>query len=147
MGSFITTALDIPPYPFLGDLMIENQSSPIDKQNRALPLAFGKYRGWSLRAVAASDPNYCGWLLKQPFVRREFPALYRALEGLALPQKRVRIVRVERRVLSGCSVYTFPSERIVRRPPAQQYAGVMSDLFDQIAPALQVTAPDGTQMP
>jgi hypothetical protein len=76
--------------------------------------------------VAASDPNYCRWLLKQPFVRREFPALHRALEGLALPQGRARVVRVERHALGGCSLYTFPSERIVRRPPSQQCAGAMA---------------------
>jgi hypothetical protein len=85
-----------------------------------LALSFGKYHGWGLSAVVASDPNYCRWLLKQPFVRREFPALHSALAALALPQGRVRVVRVERRTLGSCEVYTFPDECIVRRPPAWQ---------------------------
>ena len=84
-------------------------------ETSGLALPFGKYHGWLLSAVVASDPNYCRWLSKQPFVRREFPALRSALEALALPQGRVRVVRVERRTLGSCDVYTFPAERIVRQ--------------------------------
>jgi uncharacterized protein (DUF3820 family) len=79
-------------------------------------LPFGKYHGWRLAAVVASDPNYCRWLSKQPFVRREFPMLYVALKSLTLPPGRIRVVRVTRRTLGSCEVYTFLAERIVRQP-------------------------------
>jgi uncharacterized protein (DUF3820 family) len=85
-----------------------------DGQIREAALPFGKYHGWRLSAVVASDPNYCRWLSKQPFVRREFPALYTALKTLALPEGGMRIVRVERRTIGSCEVYTFPAERLVR---------------------------------
>jgi uncharacterized protein (DUF3820 family) len=84
-------------------------------ETSGLALPFGKYHGWLLSAVVASDPNYCRWLSKQPFVRREFPALHIVLDALALPKERIRVVRVERRTLGSCDVYTFPAERIVRQ--------------------------------
>jgi hypothetical protein len=100
-------------YP--GISLYAEQKDPLMIETTELALSFGKYHGWGLSAVVASDPNYCRWLLKQPFVRREFPALRSALEALALPQGRVRVVRVERRTLGSCEVYTFPDECIVRR--------------------------------
>jgi hypothetical protein len=65
-------------------------------------------------AVVAGNPNYCRWLSKQPFVRRELPALYTALKTSALPEGGMRSVRVERRTIGSCEVYTFPAERLVR---------------------------------
>jgi uncharacterized protein (DUF3820 family) len=100
----------------------------IDTGEVALP--FGKYRGWHLSAVVARDPDYCRWLLKQPFVQREFPALHVALDALALPKEHVRTVRVERRTFGSCEVYTFPAERIVRRPPATDARAARLKLFD-----------------
>lgn len=99
--------------------MISSLLPPINNQSRELALAFGKYRGWDLSTVAASDPDYCRWLLKQPFVRHEFPALHQALEALDLPQRRVRAVRVQRCKLGDCRFYTFPREPIVRPAPGR----------------------------
>jgi hypothetical protein len=91
-------------------------------QMREMALPFGKYRGWCLSAVAAYDPNYCRWLSKQPFVRREFPTVYETLKGLVLSPGGIPVVRVTRRTLGSCKVYTFPAERIVRQPAVPQRA-------------------------
>jgi len=49
----------------------EKSNSPV--------LTFGKWRGHTIRAMVASDPDYAAWLIRQPNIKEYQPELCRQI--------------------------------------------------------------------